>query len=185
MSYYCFTLTSHIDNVYTAQVPKAKRGRKKGTAAGASSGEEESEGERMQDDEAQPPRPRPGPRRSARNNPDTADESTGDERGVVTPKARRGKAAARGKSPSVEAEAQAEPEREGSPAGSPLPPLTPSEEGQPEPDEMVTPRSSLKRPRLADEEEEDQGEADGTDGEPQDGTSNILDVRVQRKRIRH
>ncbi len=58
---------------------------------------------------------------------DGIDESTGDEH--VTPKARRGKAAAQRKSPSVEAEARPD-DGEGSQSGSPLPSLTPSEEGR-------------------------------------------------------
>lgn len=169
-------------------MPKAKRGRKKAAVAGASSGEEESEAERTQDEDAQErPRPKPRPRRTTRANPDAAIEnaaadSTGDEGGPVTPKARpRGKATYRRKSLSQGVEPA-----EGSQPGSPLQSLTPSEEGQAEPEQpedVVTPKSSLKRPRADDDDDVSNG-MNGADADAQ-GDEGTPDIQVRRKRIRH
>jgi cohesin complex subunit SA-1/2 len=173
-------------------MPKAKRGRKKAAVAGASSGEEESEAEPTQEEDMQErPRPKPRPRRTTRANPDAAienaaAESTGDEGGPVTPKARpRGKVTYRRKSPSQGVEPA-----EGSQPGSPLQSLTPSEEGQAEPEEVepeqpedvVTPKSTLKRPRPDDDDVSNGMNGADDDAQDDEGTP---DIQVRRKRIRH
>ncbi|KAF9559794.1 hypothetical protein CPC08DRAFT_666116 [Agrocybe pediades] len=163
------------------QGPK-KRSRKKDSGLGASSGEE-TEGEKTNDEDG-PPKPKHG--RVTRANAAASGESTGALTGdehddPVTPKPRP-KPRPRRKEP----EAPEPVEEDHQDEASPLPALTPSEEGQPEPEDMpedinTTPKSaSLKRPR---DEDEDEAEAPNRDADVQE--EDISDIRVRRKRIRY
>ncbi|KDR77313.1 hypothetical protein GALMADRAFT_267467 [Galerina marginata CBS 339.88] len=158
-----------------AQGPKVKRTRKK--VGQAASTEEDTEGERTQDETAAQVHPRPKPRRVTRANPDVPEEgadASGNELGPVTPKARLGPTR-RQKTPQTDIE-----ERDDSPLLS----VTPSEE-QPDIDVTLTPRSSLKRPRDDDGDENNETNAPNgmvdVDPEP----AGIPDIQVRRKRIRH
>lgn len=171
-----------------AQVPKVKKPRKSGKSeAAAASSAEESEGERTLDEAEAAPRPRPKPRRVTRANP-VIEEATideGNEPGPVTPKARpRPRPIHQNKTPTGSLLGSDNGQK--SRSGSPLPSFTPSdgegEQGGPN-NEVVTPQSSLKRPRADDEVlDAPNGTSDSDDLVDVNGTP---DMQIRRKRIRH
>lgn len=175
-------------------MPKTKKSRKgaKGGAAAASSAEE-SEGEKTLDEDEAVPRPRPKPKRATRANPvveeetATLEESNNKLDDPVTPKARpRPRPIHRDKTPTGSLHGS-ENEQNSLP-GSPLPPVTPSEEeqqGLEEPsNEIATPKSSLKRPRT-DEDEAMEAPNGQSSPDPLTNMDGTPDMQVRRKRIRH
>jgi cohesin complex subunit SA-1/2 len=169
------------------KVKKARKGAKSGAAAVSSA--EESEGEKTIDEDEAAPRPKP--KRTTRANP-VVEEATALDEGnnpdPVTPKPRpRPRPLHRDKTPT--GSLHGSENGRNSLSGSPPPPVGPSDEelglgGEPN-NEIATPTSSLKRPRM-DEVDETIEVPNGT-SEPDhlinvDGT---LDLQVRRKRIRH
>ena len=178
------------------KVKKSRKGVKSGAAAASSA--EESEGEKtLDEDEAAPrPRPKPRPKRTTRANPVVEEEAALDESnkpdGPVTPKARpRPRPIHRDKTPTGSLHGS-ENEQNSLP-GSPLRPVTPSEEEQQqelgEPiNEFTTPKSSLKRPRTNDDDDDPAIEVpNGTSSnlDPLTNVDGTPDMLVRRKRIRH
>lgn len=169
-------------------MPKVKKPRKGAKTGAAAASSEESEGEKTLDEDEAAPRPRPKPRRATRANPvvEEAAIDAGGEPEPVTPKARpHPRPTYRDKTPtgSVHGSENGQKSR----SGSPLPPITPSDgeggDGEPNND-IVTPKSSLKRPRT-----DGDATSDTPNGTPDpdhliavDGTP---DIQVRRKRIRH
>lgn len=175
-------------------MPKVRKTRKgaKGGAAAASSAEE-SEGEKTLDEDEGAPRPRP--KRATRANPVVEEEEAALDEGnrldPVTPKARprpRPRPIHRDKTPTGSLHGSENGQR--SPLGSPLPPVTPSDGGgeqglEEEPNnEIVTPKSSLKRPRTDGNDEALEAAAPNGSSDP-DHLEGTPDMQVRRKRIRH
>jgi cohesin complex subunit SA-1/2 len=100
----------------------------------------------------------------------------------VTPKARpRPRPIHRDKTPTGSENGQR------SPLGSPLPPVTPSDEGGEQglgEDEIATPKSSLKRPRTDGDDEALETAAPNGTSDP-DHLEGTPDMQIRRKRIRH
>ena len=178
-------------------MPKVKKSRKgaKGGAAAASSAEE-SEGEKTHDEDEAAPRPRPKPKRATRANPVVEEEPAVDGESSnkldnpVTPKARpRSRPIYRDRSPT--ASLHITENGQNSLPGSPLPPVTPSEEeeqqelGEPN-NEITTPKSSLKRPRTDGDDEAMEASPNGiSNPELLTNVDGTPDMHVRRKRIRH
>ena len=169
------------------KIKKPRKGAKSGAAAASSA--EESEGEKTLDEDEVAPRPRPKPRRVTRANPvveETTAVDAGDEPGPVTPKTGpRPRPLHRNKSPtgSLHGSQNGEELR----PGSPLPSITFSDrEGELPNEEVVTPKSSLKRARTNDNDDEvldvPNGISDPDHLIDVDGTP---DIQIRRKRIRH
>jgi cohesin complex subunit SA-1/2 len=135
-----------------------KGGRKK--AAGADLSEEESEVENLVAEQPKQ-KPRPRPKRVTRSNP-IIEEEPADEPPAEVPS----------REPSPEHDA-AGPGDDAS-----LRVSTPDRPTQEE--DQQTPKSSLKRPRTDEEEEED-----AADASPEAEVTPVKDVQVRRKRIRH
>ena len=169
------------------KVRKPRKGAKGGAAAASSA--EESEGEKTLDEDEGAPRPRP--KRATRANPVVEEEAVLDEGNrldPVTPKARprpRPRPIHRDKTPTGSLHGSENGQR--SPLGSPLPPVTPSDEGGEqglgeEPNnEIATPKSSLKRPRTDGDEAIEAAAPNGTS----DHLEGTPDMQIRRKRIRH
>ncbi|KAF8153202.1 hypothetical protein B0H34DRAFT_800432 [Crassisporium funariophilum] len=167
------------DNPLGTKIKKTRKNAKSGAAAGSSG--EESEGEKTLDEE-EPSRPRPKPKRVTRANPTIEeDDGTADEDAPVTPKARpKPSATYRLKTPPQASHEDGTNAR--SRSASPLRSATASD-AEGEPDQTVTPKSSLKRPRTDDVEEESDIPNGLSDGHS--GVDDIPDIQVRRKRIRH
>ena len=170
-------------------MPKVKKPRKGAKTGAAAASSEESEGEKTLDEDEAAPRPRPKPRRATRANPvvEEAAIDAGGEPEPVTPKARpRPRPIHRDKTPTGSLHGS-ENEQNSLP-GSPLPPVTPSEEeqqGLEEPsNEIATPKSSLKRPRT-DEDEAMEAPNGQSSPDPLTNMDGTPDMQVRRKRIRH
>lgn len=176
-------------------MPKVKKSRKgaKGGAAAASSAEE-SEGEKTLDEDEAAPRPRPKPKRATRANPVVEEEPVVDETSnklddPVTPKARpRPRPIHLNKTPT--GSLHGSENGQNSLPGSPLPPVTPSEDeerrelGEPN-NEIATPKSSLKRPRTDGDDVAMEAPNGISEPDPLTNVDGTPDMQVRRKRIRH
>lgn len=169
----------YLIHILSAQVPRAKRTRKK-----AGTGEDETDGEGTHE-AGNKVRPQRTSRRVTRSNPDGGlDESTGDEGEApapITPKAKpRPRPLLRQKTPpeiSAAAENMA-PEPS-------LNPASPSTVHEPEAEQLITstPQSSRKRPRSEEPDEEMSPAPDGR--ESVSGSPGGPEIEVRRKRVRH
>ena len=167
------------------KVRKARKGTKGGAAAASSA--EESEGEKTLDEDEAVPRPKP--KRATRANP-VLEEAALDESNPVTPKARpRPRPIHREKTPTRSLHGNENGQK--SIPGSPLSPVAPSDGeqglGEEPNNEIATPKSSLKRPRIDNDGDEEALEAPNGTSDPDhsinvDGTP---DMQIRRKRIRH
>ena len=167
-------------NFYVAQVSKVRKTKKK---RGTASSGEDTDGDQTNDEGIVPPAPRPKPRRVTRSNPNVdgdVEESTGDERAPVTPKARPRPRPKDAKTlPEANLEGEDEPSQTSQP-GSPMEAGTPPD--APEPDQaLVTPKSARKRPRSDDEDMDEL--PNGTEDAPESPAE--PEIQVRRKRIRH